>query len=155
MFGSCSMGRQLRSGNIGPRSKPSTPWGCGSRRCRRRTWRSSSRRLLQSMRAISTSTWSRSSVERVEPLAALLLTSQDLWGTAATRGPLDSTAIYWCRYENARGQTWETTNPADQSTRLEITRVRRVKATEAREKEVRDRMRDSNWETRVLGRFVD
>jgi hypothetical protein len=85
----------------------------------------------------------------------ILISSEDLWGTAATRGPLDSTAVYWCRYENARQQTWETRNPADRSAGLKIKRVRRVKAAERREKEARDRMRDSGWETKVLGEFVN
>src|SRR4051794_9402442 len=43
----------------------------------------------------------------------IAIASQDIWATAAVRGGLDATAVYWCRYENALGQTWETRNPAD------------------------------------------
>lgn len=36
----------------------------------------------------------------------------------------DRTLAYWCRYDNAVGNTWETHNPADHSSKLVIRRVR-------------------------------
>ena len=32
----------------------------------------------------------------------ILIASEDIWHTAAVRGGLDDSAVYWCRYENAR-----------------------------------------------------
>jgi hypothetical protein len=36
----------------------------------------------------------------------------------------DASRVYWCRYENAYGKTWETRNPVDRSSGLDIRRVR-------------------------------
>ncbi len=40
------------------------------------------------------------------------------------KGDPDPGRVYWCRYENVTGQTWETRNPGDRSSDLEILRVR-------------------------------
>jgi len=42
----------------------------------------------------------------------------------------DSTAVFWARYENAQGKLWETRNPADRSSRLDIKRVRALRLHE-------------------------
>jgi hypothetical protein len=39
-------------------------------------------------------------------------------------GTIDDGRVYWCRYENAYGQTWETRNPHDPTADLRIRRVR-------------------------------
>jgi hypothetical protein len=69
--------------------------------------------------------------------------SSDIWAAALTapKGTLDKERVYWCRYENARGQTWETRNPGDRSAKLEIRRVHRVKQLEQHEAEQRARVR--------------
>jgi hypothetical protein len=36
----------------------------------------------------------------------------------------DVRRVYWCQYENAYGKTWETRNPVDRSSGLDIRRVR-------------------------------
>jgi hypothetical protein len=36
----------------------------------------------------------------------------------------DETRVYWCRYENAVGRTWETRNPVREAAHMEIRRVR-------------------------------
>jgi hypothetical protein len=46
---------------------------------------------------------------------------------------IDAGRIYWCRYENAVGQTWETQNPGDRSADLDIRRVRLVRWHDWRE----------------------
>jgi hypothetical protein len=60
----------------------------------------------------------------------------------------DETRTYWARYENARGQTWETSNPWDRSARLEIRRVRAVWWRQWREQ----RRRNEAWK---LGKMVE
>jgi hypothetical protein len=60
----------------------------------------------------------------------LRIASEAIWGVAARRvgkgrkGDMDQGRVYWCRYENAIGQTWETRNPGDRSADLQIRRVR-------------------------------
>jgi len=46
------------------------------------------------------------------------------WEKFAVGRDTDERRIYWCRYENAYGKTWETRNPVDRSTGLDIRRVR-------------------------------
>lgn len=102
-------------------------------------------------------------VQRVVPAGArlpaneaenfpVLLTSEDIWHTAAVRGSLDDTAIYWCRYENALGHTWETRNPADRSAKLDIRRVRRPGRAAEGESKARAAMRSEGreWEAQAL-----
>lgn len=48
---------------------------------------------------------------------------------------LDKERVYWARYENAEGQTWETRNPGDRSTPLDIRRIKDPKDHEKRELE--------------------
>jgi len=86
----------------------------------------------------------------------VLISSQDLWHTAAVRerldDTLDDTAIYWCRYENALGHTWEIRNPGDRSAKLDIRRVWRPKRLEERETRKRLEMRTAgrDWEAQAL-----
>lgn len=65
---------------------------------------------------------------------------------------LDARRLYWARYENAQGQTWETRNPADRSARIHIRRVRRLRLREWRERRAREKggERDREWERAVL-----
>jgi hypothetical protein len=46
------------------------------------------------------------------------------WETFAIGPDTDRRRVYWCRYENAYGKTWETRNPVDRSSGLDIRRVR-------------------------------
>ncbi len=80
----------------------------------------------------------------------IAITSEDIWAAAATQGDLDAARVYWCRYENAQGETWETRNPGDRSARLDIRRLRWVKRAEKREQADRDRVRKEGWETQAL-----
>lgn len=57
----------------------------------------------------------------------------------AGKGNPDPTRVYWTRYENAQGQTWETLSPGDRSARLNIRRVRSVRFREWREERARQR----------------
>jgi hypothetical protein len=41
--------------------------------------------------------------------------------------------FYWCRYENAHGQTWDTRNPVDPAGKMTIHRVRFAALRESRE----------------------
>jgi hypothetical protein len=59
-------------------------------------------------------------------------------GVSGIEGNLDSGRKYWCRYENATGQTWETVNPAERSATLDIKRVRRVGRRQKKEQEARE-----------------
>jgi hypothetical protein len=65
---------------------------------------------------------------------------------------LDKERVYWARYENAEGQTWETRNPGDRSTPLDIRRVSRPRRHERRELKALDEAatRDRDWEREVL-----
>ena len=64
--------------------------------------------------------------ERVpEVIAArILITSLDVWGTTPrARDNPHPGRVYWARYENAQGKTWETRNPGDRSADLDIRRI--------------------------------
>jgi hypothetical protein len=50
--------------------------------------------------------------------------------------------LYWCRYENAFGQTWETRNPWCRSDHMTIHRVRWLGRRERRERRARAQMRE-------------
>jgi hypothetical protein len=65
---------------------------------------------------------------------------------------LDKERVYWARYENAEGQTWETRNPGDRSTPLDVRRVRRPRRHEERELKALNEAakRDREWEREVL-----
>lgn len=82
----------------------------------------------------------------------ILISSADIWHTAAVTRRLNDTAVYWCRYENALGQTWETRNPGDRSAKLDIQRVRRPRRREKRETMVRTGVRTAGreWEAQAL-----
>jgi hypothetical protein len=69
----------------------------------------------------------------------ILISSEQMWGAAALRrdGRLHESRVYWCRYENAFGHTWETRNPWDRSADLDIRRVRFVKLRERLEERKR------------------
>ncbi len=85
----------------------------------------------------------------------ILIDSLSLWGRAAESdqpGDLDAKRVYWARYENARGETWETINPGDRSARLDIRRVKRAKRQERREQQrrVEAAQHDREWERSAL-----
>jgi len=90
--------------------------------------------------------------ERQEHSIRILIASEDVWASANANGDLDEGRVYWCRYENARGETWETRNPGSRSGKLDIHRVRKVKRLEEREKAQRDqvRQRGREWEGQAL-----
>jgi len=46
------------------------------------------------------------------------------WESFRAGSNSDQSRVYWCRYENAYGKTWETRNPVDRSSGLDIRRVR-------------------------------
>jgi hypothetical protein len=86
----------------------------------------------------------------------LKLTTYELFGAAARGkqdGRLHTSAIYWCRYENSTGATWETRNPVDRSANLDIRRVYFPKIRQALE--VRRRRRaEAKWDrqsTKLFG----
>jgi hypothetical protein len=59
----------------------------------------------------------------------ILIPQESLVGTPDSPDR-DESRIYWARYENARGQTWERRNPWQRSARLHIRRVRVVRLRE-------------------------
>ena len=63
---------------------------------------------------------------------AIPLPSLGVWAMAEKEG-FDDRRRYWSRYENARGQTWETMNPGDRSAPMTIRRVRWLVLRERRE----------------------
>jgi hypothetical protein len=67
-------------------------------------------------------------------------------------GDPDPGRIYWARYENARGQVWETRNPGDRSAKLDIRRVRSIRWHEWREGRMRRKAskRGVEWERKAL-----
>lgn len=84
----------------------------------------------------------------------ILIDSLSLWGRAADskeRGDLDERRVYWARYQNAYGETWETINPGNRSAPLVIRRVRRLKRVERREEREREKAgkRDIEWERKA------
>jgi hypothetical protein len=76
------------------------------------------------------------------PRASILITSGEMWGHSARPRPgsaMNEARMYWARYENAYGATWETRNPADRSARLDIRRVRLLRLREWREDRRREK----------------
>jgi hypothetical protein len=78
-----------------------------------------------------------------------------LWGRAAESeqpGDLDAKRVYWARYENAQGETWETSNPGDRSSHLAIRRIKRVAREERRKRSARERaaQHDKDWERAAM-----
>lgn len=71
------------------------------------------------------------------------ISSGDFWDVAAMRtdGRLHTSRVYWCRYENASGDTWETRNPVDRSRALTIRRVRFSRLRDWRQGGKRKRVR--------------
>lgn len=88
----------------------------------------------------------------------ILIPSLGLWGRAADTlnqgrpGALDAERVYWAVYENAEGQTWETRNPGDRSTRLDIRRVRRPREHEREQLATYEdaAQRDDKWVNEAL-----
>lgn len=83
---------------------------------------------------------------------AILLTSSDIWGLAAQGGAPDPGRLYWARFENAQGKTWETRNPGDRSARLDMHRVHFLRLKEWREERRRHKARkeSAEWERKAL-----
>jgi hypothetical protein len=67
------------------------------------------------------------------------------WEKFAIGRDTDERRVYWCRYENAYGKTWETRNPVDRSSGLDIRRVRlltwRLRREERRRRETEETAR--------------
>lgn len=87
-----------------------------------------------------------------EGVLQILIDSEAMWGIAGTDGDPDSTSTYWARYENAQGKVWETSNPHDRSTKLDIRRVRFPCIREWREERKRKRAgkRGDEWLKKAL-----
>lgn len=68
-------------------------------------------------------------------------------------GDPDPGRVYWARYENAQGKVWETRNPGDRSSKLDIHRVRFLRMREWRESCARRKAskRGIEWERKALG----
>lgn len=84
----------------------------------------------------------------------ILIDSLSMWGRAADSkggGALDAERVYWARFENGQGKTWETRNPGDRSARLDISRVRLVRLHEWNERRARKKAsrRDAEWERKA------
>jgi hypothetical protein len=80
----------------------------------------------------------------------IAITSEDIWGTALVKGALDEDRVYWCRYQNARGETWETRNPGNRSAPLDIRPRYWIKRIEKRERQERQRVREGpEWDRLV------
>ena len=89
---------------------------------------------------------------------AVVIPLLTLIGTVGQGDP-DAGRVYWARYENAQGNTYETTNPGDRSADLKIRRVwfprhsekQQVgKWNEAHERGVRS---EKAWREELLGRL--
>jgi hypothetical protein len=83
----------------------------------------------------------------------ILIDPLSLWGRAAeSDGDLDANRIYWARYENAQGQTWETRNPGDRSSKLDIRRIRWPARHERREQRRREKagQHDVEWVQKAM-----
>jgi hypothetical protein len=70
------------------------------------------------------------------------------------KGDPDPGRVYWARYENAQGKTWETRNPGDRSARLDIHQVRWVGRVESGEENARQRIRSESIEAEKHFRMV-
>jgi len=81
----------------------------------------------------------------------VVIDSLHIFGAGAQGDP-EPTTIYWARYENAYGKTWETRNPGDRSSRLGIRRVRFRRLHEFRERRRRNRARKHGvaWERKIV-----
>ena len=82
----------------------------------------------------------------------VLLDSNQFVGVAVEEGDPDPGRVYWARYENAQGKTWETRNPADRSAKLDIRRVRVVRWREWQETRKRRKASQAgkDWERKAL-----
>jgi hypothetical protein len=61
------------------------------------------------------------------------------WEKFAIGRGTDARRVYWCRYENAYGKTWETRNPVDRSSGIDIHRVRFFRSRLRREARRREK----------------
>lgn len=79
------------------------------------------------------------------PEGAASFTIEIPWEKFAIGRDTDERRVYWCRYENAYGKTWETRNPFDRSSGLDIRRVRllrwRLRREERRRRETAEKAR--------------
>ena len=84
----------------------------------------------------------------------ILIDSLSMLGRVAeAEGSLDAKRVYWARYENAQGQTWETRNPGDRSAKLDIRRIRYPAAVEFEEQKRREEagQHDVEWVREAFG----
>jgi hypothetical protein len=81
----------------------------------------------------------------------VIIDSLSVFG-AGQKGDIEDSAVYWARYENAYGKTWETRNPGDRTSRLDIRRVRFRSLRERYEGWRRDRARQhgAEWERKIV-----
>jgi hypothetical protein len=72
-------------------------------------------------------------------------------------GDPDPRRLYWARYENAYGKTWETINPGERSARLDIRRVRLARLREWRDDRARLRAHGHGveWERNALAELLE
>jgi hypothetical protein len=76
---------------------------------------------------------SAGSVQRVLRASERRPQEDDSWGVfvdasvlANSGGDRVAGCVYWARFENAQGMTWESRNPADRAARLDVRRIRVV-----------------------------
>lgn len=88
----------------------------------------------------------------IEGAWPLVIDSLSLFG-AGKKGDIEKNTMYWARCENAYGKTWETRNPGDRTSRLNIRRVRFRRLREGYENWRRDRARQqgAEWERKIVG----
>jgi hypothetical protein len=81
----------------------------------------------------------------------------DQLSLVAGNGDPDPGRLYWARYENAYGRTWDTVNPGERSARLNIKRVHLVRLREWRDdrKRLRARGHGVEWERNALAELRD
>jgi hypothetical protein len=81
----------------------------------------------------------------------VIIDSLSVFG-AGKKGDIEENTVYWARYENAYGKTWETRNPGDRTSRLDIRRVRFRWVRERYENWRRDRARQHGveWERKIV-----
>ena len=73
------------------------------------------------------------------PECSIFVDSIDVWGLGRVD---DDARAYWCVYENAHGETWETRNPADRAAQLQIRRIRFKRLRERQHERARTRVHE-------------
>jgi hypothetical protein len=86
----------------------------------------------------------------------VLIPSLHLYGSASGSTSIDDGEVYWARYENAQGKMWETVNPPDRSSDLQIKRVRFPRLRERHEQKKLAQAKGDGiaWEKKALEEFA-